>query len=137
MVGNAVSLPPQPPAAPRRKLILIVEDHDLNLKLLQDLLEAQGYETMQTGDGLEALSLARERLPDLILMDIQLPDISGLEVTRWLKEDARTRRIPVVAVTAFAMSGDEKKVLESGADAYVSKPISVLAFLRTVARFLA
>ena len=123
-------------AAPRPRLVLIVEDHDLNLKLLQDLLEAQGYETLQTGDGLEALNLARERLPDLILMDIQLPDVSGLDVTRWLKEDPRTRQIPVVAVTAFAMSGDEKKVLDSGADAYVSKPISVLTFLRTIAAFL-
>jgi two-component system cell cycle response regulator DivK len=133
-----VNLTAQPPADPRRrKRILIVEDHELNLKLLQDLLEAQGYETLQTGDGMEALDLARERLPDLILMDIQLPDVSGLDVTRWLKEDPRTGQIPVVAVTAFAMSGDEKKVLDSGADAYVSKPISVLAFLRTIAQFLA
>ena len=122
--------------APRPRRILIVEDQPLNLKLLNDLLEAQGYETLQTGDGLEAINLARANLPDLILMDIQLPDVSGLEVTRWLKEDARTRRIPIVAVTAFAMGGDEKKVLDSGADAYISKPISVLSFLRTVESFL-
>jgi two-component system cell cycle response regulator DivK len=121
---------------PRAKLILIVEDHELNLKLLQDLLEAQGYRTLQTGDGLEALHLARQNLPDLILMDIQLPDVSGLDVIRWLKEDPRTRRIPIIAVTAFAMSGDEKRVLDAGADAYVSKPISVVGFLRTVERFL-
>jgi two-component system, cell cycle response regulator DivK len=131
-----VNLPAQPSADRDRKLVLIVEDHELNLKLLQDLLEAQGYETLQTGDGLEALDLARQRLPDLILMDIQLPGVSGLDVIRWLKEDPRTRHIPVVAVTAFAMTGDEKKVLDSGADAYVSKPISVLAFLSTIAGFL-
>ena len=124
------------PGGTRPKRVLIVEDQPLNLKLLNDLLEAQGYETLQTGDGLEAINLARENLPDLILMDIQLPDVSGLEVTRWLKEDARTSRIPIVAVTAFAMGGDEKKVLDSGADAYISKPISVLSFLRTVESFL-
>jgi two-component system cell cycle response regulator DivK len=122
--------------APRAKRVLIVEDQPLNLKLLHDLLEAQGYEILETGDGLEAINLARDNLPDLILMDIQLPDVSGLDVTRWLKEDARTRRIPIVAVTAFAMGGDEKKVLDSGADAYVAKPISVLSFLRTVQSFL-
>lgn len=125
-----------PSDAARRKRVLIVEDHALNLKLLTDLLEAQGYETLQTGDGLEAINLARENLPDLILMDVQLPDVSGLDVTRWLKEDARTRGIPIVAVTAFAMGGDEKKVLDSGADAYIAKPISVLGFLRTVESFL-
>jgi two-component system, cell cycle response regulator DivK len=128
---------PAPADPPRPKVVLIVEDHELNLKLLQDLLESQGYQTLQTGDGLEALNLARQNLPDLILMDVQLPDVSGLDVTRWLKEDPRTRQIPIVAVTAFAMSGDERKVLDSGADAYVSKPISVLPFLRTVERFLA
>jgi two-component system, cell cycle response regulator DivK len=132
-----VNVPAPAPAAPSRpRLVLIVEDHALNLKLLQDLLEAQGHRTLQTGDGLEALNLARRNLPDLILMDIQLPDVSGLDVTRWLKEDPQTRGIPVVAVTAFAMSGDEKKVLDSGADAYLSKPISVLGFLHMVDRFL-
>lgn len=121
----------------RQKRILIVEDNLLNMRLLKDLLEAHRYETLTTGDGLQAISLAREQLPDLILMDLQLPDVSGLEVTRRLKADERTNRIPVIAVTAFAMAGDEKKALDSGCDAYVTKPIALDSFLRTVAAFLA
>src|SRR3974377_149201 len=85
------------------KKVLIVEDNDLNMKLFNDLLEAHGYTTLQTKDGVEALRMAREHRPDLILMDIQLPEVSGLEVTKWLKEDDQLRQIPVVAVTAFSM----------------------------------
>src|SRR5262245_38875758 len=92
------------------KTVLIVEDNDLNMKLFHDLLEANGYGTLQTKDGLEAMKLAREHRPDLILMDIQLPEISGLEVTKWLKEDPDLRAIPIIAVTAFAMKGDEEKI---------------------------
>ena len=101
-----------------------------------DILESRGYETLQTGDGSEAVNLALANLPDLILMDIQLPDISGLEVTRRLKGDERSRRIPIVAVTAFAMGWHEREALDSGCDAYISKPISILGFLRTVESFL-
>src|ERR1700690_2412463 len=119
-----------------RKTVLIVEDNDLNMKLFNDLLEAHGYETLQTKDGVEALKLAREHRPDLILMDIQLPEISGLEVTKWLKEDDDLRSIPVIAVTAFAMKGDEEKIRGGGCEAYIAKPISVASFLRTVERFL-
>ena len=118
------------------KRILIVEDNDLDLKLLKDILETRGYETFQTGDGLEAIHLASAYPPDLILMDIQLPEISGLEVTRRLKGDARSRHIPIVAVTAFAMGWHEREALDSGCDAYISKPISILGFLRTVESFL-
>ena len=118
------------------KTVLIVEDNDLNMKLFNDLLEAHGYETLQTRDGVEALRLAREHRPDLILMDIQLPEISGLEVTKWLKEDDDLRSIPVIAVTAFAMKGDEEKIRGGGCEAYIAKPISVAGFLRTVERFL-
>ena len=118
------------------KRILVVEDNPLNLKLLIDLLGAHGYETLATGDGLEAIHLAREHHPDLILMDLQLPDVSGLEVTRWLKEDDRTKGIPIIAVTAFAMSGDERRALGSGCDGYVAKPIMVRDFLKMVADFL-
>lgn len=119
-----------------KKTVLIVEDNELNMKLFHDLLEAHGYATLQTKDGMEALSLAREYKPDLILMDIQLPEVSGLEVTKWIKEDEKLRSIPVVAVTAFAMKGDEEKIREGGCEAYVAKPISVENFINTVKEFL-
>ncbi|NWG47249.1 MAG: response regulator [Alphaproteobacteria bacterium] len=118
------------------KKVLIVEDNDLNMKLFHDLLDAHGYETLQTRDGLEALTIAREHRPDLILMDIQLPEVSGLEITKWLKEDESLKSIPVVAVTAFAMKGDEEKIREGGCEAYIAKPISVVHFLDTIRRFL-
>jgi two-component system cell cycle response regulator DivK len=118
------------------KSVLIVEDNELNMKLFHDLLDAQGYRTLQTKDGMEALALAREHRPDLILMDIQLPEVSGLEVTKWIKEDDTLKSIPVVAVTAFAMKGDEEKIREGGCEAYIAKPISVQQFLETVRRFL-
>lgn len=118
------------------KSVLVVEDNDLNMKLFHDLLEAQGYNVLQTRDGMEALKIAREHVPDLILMDIQLPEVSGLEVTKWLKEDESLRTIPVIAVTAFAMKGDEEKIREGGCEAYIAKPISVTNFLETVAKYL-
>ena len=116
--------------------VLIVEDNELNMKLFNDLLEAHGYFTLQTKDGVEALRMARQHRPDLILMDIQLPEVSGLEVTKWLKEDDDLRAIPVIAVTAFAMKGDEEKIRDGGCEAYIAKPISVANFMRTVERFL-
>lgn len=118
------------------KKILIVEDNELNLKLFNDLLEAHGYETLQTREGLKALDIAREHSPDLIVMDIQLPEVSGLEVTKWLKEDDELRNIPVIAVTAFAMKGDEEKIRDGGCEAYISKPISVTKFIETINQFL-
>lgn len=118
------------------KTILIVEDNDLNMKLFNDLLQAHGYETLQTKDGREALELARKHRPDLILMDIQLPEISGLEVTKMIKEDEDLKEIPVIAVTAFAMKGDEEKIREGGCEGYIAKPISVANFLQTVAKYL-
>ncbi|HEX3862897.1 MAG TPA: response regulator [Stellaceae bacterium] len=120
---------------PGRK-VLIVEDNDLNMKLFNDLLEAHGYSTLQTKNGVDALRMARQHRPDLILMDIQLPEVSGLEVTKWLKEDEELRTIPVIAVTAFAMKGDEEKIRNGGCEAYIAKPISVASFLGTVERFL-
>ena len=118
------------------KTVLIVEDNELNMKLFHDLLEAHGYMTVGTRNGIDALGLAREHRPDLILMDIQLPEVSGLEVTKWLKDDPELKAIPVVAVTAFAMKGDEEKMRDGGCEAYIAKPISVTSFLRTVERFL-
>ena len=118
------------------KTVLIVEDNELNMKLFHDLLEAQGYDTLQTKDGMEALELARANRPDLILMDIQLPEVSGLEVTKWLKEDDDLKAIPVIAVTAFAMKGDEEKIRQGGCEAYIAKPISVVQFLETIQSFI-
>ena len=92
------------------KTVMIVEDNELNMKLFHDLLEAHGYHTIGTRNGIEALDLARKHRPDLVLMDIQLPEVSGLEVTRWLKEDPELKAIPVVAVTAFAMKSDEERI---------------------------
>ena len=128
------STPMQQPAPP--KTILVVEDNELNMKLFHDLLEAHGYNILQTKDGMEALDIAREHHPDLILMDIQLPEVSGLEVTKWLKEDPELKAIPVVAVTAFAMKGDEERIREGGCEAYLSKPISVSKFIETIRDFL-
>jgi two-component system cell cycle response regulator DivK len=104
------------------KTVLIVEDNELNMKLFRDLLEAHGF--------------VRKMRPDLVLMDIQLPQVSGLEVTRWIKDDPELRSIPVVAVTAFAMKGDEERIREGGCEAYLSKPISVGKFIETVRRFI-
>jgi two-component system cell cycle response regulator DivK len=128
---------PDPGGARRsRGTVLIVEDNALNMKLFNDVLVAHGYETLQSRDGPEALALARRHRPDLILMDIQLPEVSGLQVTKWFKEDGDLQQIPVVAITAFAMKGDEQKILEGGCEGYIAKPISIVSFLQTVERFL-
>lgn len=116
--------------------ILIVEDNELNMKLFNDLLEAHGYSILQSRNGMEAFELARTHKPDLVLMDIQLPEVSGLEVIKWLKEDDELRKIPVIAVTAFAMKGDEDRIREAGCEAYLSKPISVANFLDVVTQHL-
>jgi two-component system cell cycle response regulator DivK len=121
---------------PATKRILIVEDNELNMKLLRDVLEAYGYATITTAEGEAALALARERRPDLILMDLQLPDISGFDAVRRLKDDAETQPIPIVAVTAFAMVGDERKALTGGCDGYIAKPILLRDFLNLVEKFI-
>jgi two-component system cell cycle response regulator DivK len=126
----------RPEIRPGNRTVLIVEDNELNMKLFHDLLAAHGYATIQTRNGLEALELARRHRPALILMDIQLPEVSGLEVTKWIKEDDELRSIPVVAITAFAMKGDEERIRSGGCEAYISKPISVSGFLETVHRFV-
>lgn len=133
-----MSLSPEAPdkVAGSLRRILVVEDNDLNLKLFRDLLIAQGYSVLHTRDGIEAFRLARTHRPDLVLMDIQLPEVSGFEVTRWMKDDPALRDIPVVAVTAFAMAGDEEKAKAAGCAAYVTKPIAVKPFLETVAKCL-
>ena len=118
------------------KRILIVEDNKSDRRLLKDILEAHGYVTVETGDGLEAIELAVVDLPDLILMDIRIPHLSGLEVTRRLRRDERSRRIPIIAVTAFAIDWLEREALDSGCDAYITKPITMLGLLRAVESFL-
>ena len=118
------------------KSILIVEDNELNMKLFNDLLEAKGYNILQTKNGMEALQLARDHKPDLILMDIQLPEVSGLEITKWIKEDESIADIPVIAVTAFAMKGDEQRIRQGGCEAYISKPISVVNFVKTIQHYI-
>lgn len=118
------------------KLVMIVEDNELNLKLFRDLLTANGLRAVHTQDGMHALPLAREHKPDLILMDIQLPEVSGMEVTKWLKNDPELKHIPVIALTAFAMKGDEERIRASGCEGYISKPIAVTSFLSTIKQFL-
>jgi two-component system, cell cycle response regulator DivK len=115
--------------------VLIVEDDELSMKLFNDLLEAHGYAVLQAMDGLEALRIVHEHRPDLILMDIQLPEISGLEITKRLKADEELRGIPVVAVTAFAMTGDAEKIRQAGCDGYLTKPISIAGFIEAVDRY--
>jgi two-component system cell cycle response regulator DivK len=110
-------------------------DNELNLRLLKDILEYNGYTVLSTELGEPALELARQHRPDLILMDIQLPDISGMEAARRLKQDDQTRTIPIIAVTAFAMSGDESQILASGCDAYISKPFRIAELLTLVERW--
>lgn len=119
-----------------KKTVLIVEDNELNMKLFNDLLEAHGYATVKTREGTRVLEIAREHKPDLILMDIQLPEVSGLDLIRWLKEAQDLKSIPVVAITAFAMKGDEDRIRETGCEDYISKPISVLGFIETIKKHL-
>jgi two-component system cell cycle response regulator DivK len=114
------------------KTVLIVEDNELNMKLFHDLIQAHGYNILQTKDGMEALKLARQHKPDLILMDIQLPEMDGLEATRRLKADPVLRDTPVIALTAFAMKGDEETMRAAGCDGYVTKPIRYREFLAEV-----
>jgi two-component system, cell cycle response regulator DivK len=119
-----------------RKTVMIVEDNELNMRLFRDLLTAFGYRTVETRDGLQALDLARAEKPDLILMDIQLPEVSGLDITRWMKADDELSSIPIIAVTAFAMRGDEERFIEGGCQDYLSKPISVTSFVGAVRKFI-
>jgi len=116
--------------------ILIVEDDGLNMKLFNDLLQSQGFNILQSVDGKDTLQLAREHHPDLIIMDIQLPEVSGLEHTIALKADDDLKDIPVLAVTACAMKGDKERMLEAGCDGYIAKPINIPNFLQEVRRFL-
>ncbi len=117
-------------------LILIIEDNDKNLKLVRDVLQVKGYTTIESGNAEDGLVLARERKPDLVLMDIQLPGMNGIEALGVLRADPTTAAIPVVAVTASVMAQDRSKITEAGFNAYVGKPINLKEFLDTVQRML-
>ena len=120
----------------KRKRILVVEDDRLSLILLRQLLTAQGYEILHSSEGWDGINRARNEQPDLIVMDINLPDISGLDATLLLKKDDRTKNIPIIAVTAFVTPADKTNALSSGCDAYIAKPVNMSNFLRTVESFL-
>ena len=117
--------------------ILVVEDNELNLKLFCDLLRAHGYEAEPVRDGREAVARARSFAPDLVVMDIQMPYITGLELIEQMKGDAELRATPIMAVTAYAAKGDEERIREAGAEGYVSKPISLMRFMEAVRGLLA
>ena len=112
--------------------VLIVEDNEKNMKVFRDLMQIHGHRTLEARDGPTGLEMAREHLPDLILMDIQLPVMDGYEVTRRLKTDEATQGILIVAVTSYAMTGEEEKAREAGCDAYISKPIDIRNLIETV-----
>jgi len=118
------------------KVILVVEDDPKNLKLIRDLVEIEGYTTLEATDGKQGVKIAKEKKPDLILMDIQLPVMGGLEATRILKADEATKDIPIVALTAYAMKGDEERICEAGCDAYISKPLDTREFLKKITEYL-
>lgn len=118
------------------KRILIVEDNDLNLKLFRDVLSANHYEVVETKDGTKAVAMAKDEMPDLILMDIQLPEISGLDIIREMKQDSGLAHIPIIAVTAFAMKDDEERILRAGCEAYLSKPISIDQLTATISELI-
>ena len=112
--------------------VLVVEDNEKNMKLFRDVLEASGYRLLEATTGEQAMELAVEQQPNLVLMDIQLPDIDGVDALGRLRADARTASIPVVALTAQAMHGDRERFLDVGFDAYISKPVDIVEFVRTV-----
>ncbi len=116
--------------------VLIVEDHKMNMRMFTDILEAHGYEVVQATDGEQGCAMAKEHGPDLILMDIQLPGMSGLQATEWLKRDEGLRNIPVVALTAFAMKGEQQAIRDVGCDGYVSKPFTIRGLVETVERHI-
>lgn len=118
------------------KKVLVVEDNEVNRELMKDILEMQGYNVLLAGDGEEGVRIATEQLPDLILMDIQLPKMDGLKATEILRANTVTSGIPIVALTAFAMKGDEDIFIRAGMNAYISKPISVKSFVSTIKSYL-
>jgi two-component system, cell cycle response regulator DivK len=120
-----------------RELVLVVEDNDKNLKLVRDLLQLNGFRTLEAGTAAVGVELATQYVPDLILMDIQLPDMDGFTALRMLKSETRTASIPVIALTAFAMKEDRERFLNAGFDGYLPKPIDVKLFPQQVRQLIA
>lgn len=118
------------------KQILVVEDQEDNLRIMRDLLNDAGFEVIEARNGNEALSVTEAERPDLILMDIQLPELDGLEATRRIKDNPATRHIPVLAVTSYALNGDNEKAMAAGCDAYFAKPVSPRALLAKIREYL-
>jgi len=118
------------------KLILVIEDQEDNRRIMRDLLTSKGYDVIEAVDGLDGVSAAVTRLPDLILMDIQLPGIDGYEATRRIKADPETSKIPIIVVTSYALSGDDVKAFEAGCDAYMAKPFSPRELLAKIREYL-
>jgi two-component system cell cycle response regulator DivK len=118
-------------------VVLIVEDNQMNMKLVRDVLQFKGYQTLEANSGREGVRLAIEHLPDLVLMDVQLPDINGMTAFEEIRAHPRTRHIPVFVVTASVMPQDQQRIAASGFDAFISKPIDVKSFVETVGRFVA
>jgi len=118
------------------RVILIVEDDPRNLKLIRDLLQIRGYTTLEATDGKQGVDMARAKMPDLILMDIQMPVMDGFEAISILKADPVTKSIPIIALTAFAMQGDREKCMEAGFNDYITKPLDTRAFMTTVKEYL-
>jgi len=118
------------------KLVLIVDDEPKNVTLVRDILQVKGYETNEAVDGKQGVDLAKETIPDLILMDIQMPEMDGIEATGILKTDEATKHIPILALSSYAMMGDKERILKAGCDAYMSKPLNIKEFLSKVAEFL-
>jgi two-component system cell cycle response regulator DivK len=121
--------------AAMNKTILVVEDQEDNRQILRDLLASSGFLMIEAHDGQQALAIARSQRPDLILMDIQLPVVDGYEATRSIKRDPELKHIPVIAVTSYALSGDEERAREAGCDAYVAKPYSTRHLLAKIGQF--
>ncbi len=123
-------------AAGKKKIILIVEDDPRSLKLFRDILQFKGYATLEATDGQQAVALAKEHIPDLILMDMQLPVMDGVETTQAIKQDETTKGVIIIALTASAMTGDKERMLAAGCHDYISKPVHVPEFLKNVAGYL-
>jgi two-component system cell cycle response regulator DivK len=118
------------------KRVLMIEDHEDNRRILRDLLTSNGYDVIEADNGVDGVNAAENFLPDLILMDIQLPGIDGYEATRRIRANPETRKIPIIVMTSYALSGDDMKALEAGCDAYVAKPFSPRAILSKIREYL-
>lgn len=118
------------------KKVLIFEDNELNLKLFQDLLGAHGFVTVETRDGRNAVEIVSKEQPDLIIMDIQLPYVSGIDIIKTIKSEQDLKDIPIIAVTAFAMQDDKEKILSTGCEDYLSKPISIDSFVDVINKYV-